>query len=147
MATRVATRRPTARCLSFQDRQHAICSGSALADSVTPGGASFYILWGPATLASRLTRLVGDRMVPIAQSLHRQLCNRERSEDRANVKVCCGKSGRHRFAPLRVVLEVVVERIGNFVRTFSRCRVAGQLTCLPGEKGSALCLGLSEGKD
>jgi hypothetical protein len=71
----------------FQDSQNAVCGGSAFANRVTTGSASLCILWRPAALASRLTRLVGDRVVPVAQSLRRQLRDRERSKGRANVKM------------------------------------------------------------
>jgi hypothetical protein len=63
------------------------------------------------------------------------------------MKVCRRQCGRNPFAALRIALEVVIERIGNPVRTFARCGVAGYLTRLACKENTALLLGLSERED
>src|SRR5262249_6374603 len=72
----------------LQDSQYAVRCSSAFADRVTPAAALLCVLWQPATLASRLTRLVSDSVVPIAQTLRRQPRDRDHTKGRPNVKVC-----------------------------------------------------------
>jgi hypothetical protein len=79
----------------LQDSQHAVRCSSAFADRVTTAPALLCVLWQSATLAPRLTRLVSDRVVPIAQTLCREPPDREHAKGGADVKVCRRQCGRN----------------------------------------------------